>query len=208
MRHIEFVLEEPSCEDALRVLVPRLVGERATYQYHAHNGYPALKKYLPSRLRAYRRRITSGEDLKVVVLIDEDRAPEGCQGRKEVLETIAQEAGLTSKTANAGSFDIVNRIAVEELEAWYFGQPEALRQAYPGLSERVFRKRVFSDPDSVPNGTNESLLKELKNAGYYPGIEFLPKTEVARRVAPFMRWDQSRSKSFRVFREGVNATIV
>ena len=69
--------------------------------------------------------------LKIVVLIDEDR--EDCLKLKKQLEDIAISAGLIPKSScqKYKSFQVLNRIVVEELEAWFFGDVQAIRQAYP-----------------------------------------------------------------------------
>jgi hypothetical protein len=62
------------------------------------------------------------------VIIDEDRAD--CQALKQVLEKEAHDAGLLTRTAAAGQpYQVLNRIAIEELEAWFFGDVEVQSKA-------------------------------------------------------------------------------
>jgi hypothetical protein len=46
---------------------------------------------------------------------------------------MAISAGLITKSScqKDKSFQVLNRIVVEELEAWFFGDVQAIRQAYP-----------------------------------------------------------------------------
>jgi hypothetical protein len=70
-------------------------------------------------------------DWKIVILIDKDR--EDCLELKEKLEIMAISSGLITKSScqKDKSFQVLNRIVVEELEAWFFGDVQAIRQAYP-----------------------------------------------------------------------------
>ena len=47
----------------------------------------------------------------------------------------------------------MNRIAIEELEAWYFGDWTAVVQAWPRVSANVPAQRGYRDPDAIPGGT-------------------------------------------------------
>ena len=160
---------------------------------------------LPSRLRSYTGRVQK-EDLTVVVLIDEDR--QDCHALKQQIEQMAIHAGLTTKSnARPGAaFHVVTRIAVEELEAWFIGDVEALRAAYPRVSGTLASNARYRDPDAVAGGTWEALHRVLKNSGYYRGI--FPKLEVARSVAKHMVPYRNKSHSFRVFCAGVEAVFV
>ena len=139
MRQIEFLVEEVSAEAALSCLLPKIIGSRADYRIHPFSGWNNLLKRLPFRFEGYRQLIRDGHDIKIVVLIDEDRDPEGCQKRKEILEDLAKAGGLVTKTVapNGANFDVVNRIAVEELEAWFFGDLGGLIAAYPGVPTTI-----------------------------------------------------------------------
>ena len=95
---------------------------------------------------------------------------------------------------------------IEELEAWFFGDPDALRAAYPRVSRTLERKARYRDPDAVPGGTWEALLRVLQRAGYYKGVP-LPKLEAANRIAQHMDPERNRSRSFQAFRAGLECII-
>ena len=127
---IDILTEEPSAKAALDVLLPKILPASVTFLVSNFNGKPDLLKKLPNRLHAYARRI-GHEDLKVCVLVDRDS--QDCRMLKRELEMIAEQAGLVTKSVSKGEvFHVLNRIVVEELEAWFFGDPDALRRAYPG----------------------------------------------------------------------------
>jgi hypothetical protein len=199
--HLELLVEEPSAEAALRNIVPRIVGPNATFAVHAHEGKPDLCAKLPDRLRGYRAWLPN--DWRIVVLIDEDRAD--CVRQKNKLQAVARVAGLSTRaTAHPGQpYQVVNRLAVEELEAWFFGDVSALTAAYPRVPPTLGRQAKYRDPDRVSGGTWEALQRVLQKAGYFPGG--LPKIEVARTVSTHMDPDRNSSKSFQVFRDALRA---
>jgi hypothetical protein len=138
-----------------------------------------------------------------------DRDDDDCRALKERLEKAAKEAGLATKSTpdSAGNFRVVNRIAIEELEAWFLGDVQALSAAYAGIPASLDRQAAFRDPDAVIGGTWEALHRVLKRAGHYVGSDRIPKIEVARRVAEQMVPNRNRSRSFQAFVTGLEALI-
>lgn len=199
--HIEFLLEEPSAEAFLRGLLPKLLPPDVTWNPVVFQGKPDLLQKLELRLRGYHAWMP--EDWRIVVLVDEDR--QDCWKLKSQIEDAAESAGLMTKTAAGGGapFMVLNRIAVEELEAWFFGDVSALVSAYPGVSPHLGSKASYRNPDAIAGGTWEALERVLKSAGYYSGG--MPKIEVARNVARRMEVDRNRSHSFQVFVAGIAA---
>jgi hypothetical protein len=196
--HIEFLVEEPSAEAALRALVPAIVGQDVTFRVHPFQGKQDLLKRLPDRLRGYRSWLPA--DWRIVVLIDAD--DEDCRQLKARLEMAALRAGLVTKSSSrAGSpFQVVNRLAVQELEAWFFGDVEALCAAYPRLSRKLATKARYRDPDAIPE-TWEALERELQRAGYFSaGLE---KLSASRAISARMTLAANRSRSFQVFRSAL-----
>lgn len=85
---------------------------------------------------------------------------------KARLETAAAQAGLSTRSRPArGTHRVINRLAIEELEAWYFGDWEAVQTAYPKVSSAVPRKSSYRDPDQIPGGTWETFERVLQQAG-------------------------------------------
>ncbi len=194
-------------EDALNILVPRLFGARSSdVRIIDHGSKQRLLRDLPVRFSGYGRRLPY-EDVRVLVVIDRDG--DDCVDLKAKLEGIAAEARLPTKTtpdAN-GQFRVVNRIVIEELEAWFFGDIPALCAAYPGIPLSLADKAGFRHPDAITGGTWERLLQVLQRAGYYRAVERLPKGEVARKVASLMELGRNRSPSFLHFVRGLEALL-
>lgn len=198
MAHVEVLVEEPSAQAALDELLPRLLGDENSWSVHAHQGKRDLLQKLPSRLKGYASLLRSDPKLRVVVLIDRDR--EDCRRLKKKLERLAADAGLVTKTANPSHCTALTRIAIEELEAWFFGDIAALRGAYPKVPRTLPEKARYRDPDAI-HDTWETLERMLQESGYHSAG--LPKIAVAREVARRMRPDANRSTSFRSFCEGL-----
>lgn len=198
--HIELFLEEPSAEAFLQGLLPKLVPGGTTWNPIVFQGKTDLLGNLERRLKGYKSWMP--EDWKIVVLIDEDRA----NGRelKARMEAASAAAGFSTKTAaTGGKFVVLNRIAVEELEAWFFGDAVALATAFPGVSPTLGAEAAYRSPDAITGGTWEALERVLQRAGYYGGG--LPKIEVAREMAMHMEVGRNTSPSFQIFVRGISA---
>jgi hypothetical protein len=198
--HIEILVEERSMEEALKNLLLRMLPPENTYRIINFQGKPDLLHHLPNRLRGYASWIT--DDYRIIVLLDEDR--QNCLALKEQLETFARQTGLSTKTSAGGArFQVLNRIVIEELEAWFLGDIDAIRCAYPRIPATLATTSKFRTPDSVAGGTWETLEKTMQRYGYFKGG--YAKVEAARAISPYMDPNRNRSRSFQVFRDGLLA---
>ena len=199
--YIEFFLEEESAEVALKIILPKILSADVGFNFHVFQGKPDLLGKLPERLKVYRRWIP--DDWRIVVLIDRDQ--EDCFQLKAQLEGIAHDAGFVTKSSASqeGDFQVVNRLAIEELEAWFFGDVEALRTAYPRVARNLQGQAKYRNPDAITGSTHEALRCVLHY--YYP--QWLPKTTVAQNIAQHMEPCRNGSKSFQVFVEGLKACV-
>jgi hypothetical protein len=197
--HIEFLVEEPSAEAALHNLVPKICGEEISFYIHAFRSKSDLLNKLPKRLKGYGNFLPP--DWRIIVLIDEDR--ENCASLKENLNRAAEDAGLTVKSIapNISNFQVLNRLAVEELEAWFFGDVEAIHLAYMKVPLTLGTKSAYRDPDAIKGGTWEAMERELQRAGYYKSG--LAKIKAAREISAKMVPSRNRSRSFQVFQRGL-----
>jgi Domain of unknown function (DUF4276) len=195
--HIEFLVEEPSMEAALRLLVPRVIGD-TSFEVYSFQCKQNLLSNLPSRLRGYASWLP--DNYRVVVVVDRD--DDDCGQLKASMERFADEAGLITRSQSQGPiYQVVNRVAIEELEAWFFGDWRAVCQAYPKVSRNVPQKQGFRDPDSINGGTWEALERHLQRAGYFK--TGLRKVEAARTITQYMQPNQNRSRSFQVFHDAL-----
>lgn len=201
--HIEFLVEELSAKAALDELLPRLLDARTTFAVHPHQGKQDLLDSLPGKMKAYAKWLPA--DWRVVVLLDLDR--EDCKKLKSKLDGIAINAGLKTKMSSKGrgGVQVLNRIAIEELEAWFFGDVAALHAAYPRVPLTLGQKSGFRDPDRIKGGTWERLEQVLQRHGYFKSG--YPKVTAAREIAKHMDPNRNRSRSFLVFRDGLRALL-
>lgn len=191
--HFEILVEEPSAEAALEILFPKLIGLEHTYRILNFGNKQTLLEELPIRLRAYAHWISP--EYRIIVLVDEDR--QDCRHLKNQLVQAACAVGLQDR--------VLNRIIVEELEAWWFGDVAALCTAYPRLPATLAKRRPYRDSDAITGGTWEALDRVLKRAGYKEGL--FSKTVAARKITPYLDFDHNRSRSFQVFCRGVRQML-
>lgn len=182
-------------EAFLRAWLPRLLPEGRTFEVHTFQGKSDLLGKLEARLRGYAAWLPP--DWRMLVVVDRD--DEDCHDLKQRLEGITQRAGLLSRSrAGGGPWQIVNRIAIEELEAWYFGDWEAVRAIYPGVAAGIPSRQAFRDPDAIAGGTWEAFERVMRKHGYFKGG--LSKIEAARAIGAEIEPARNRSRSFQAFR--------
>jgi hypothetical protein len=195
-------VEEPSMKVALEHFLPKLmVG--TDFEIRRFLCKDDLLKNLPDRLRGYSTFLPASWALLVLV----DRDDDNCLELKRSMESMVAAAGLISKTSagNGNQFQVVNRIAIEELESWFFGDWQAVRKAYPRVPATIPQKAGYRDPDAIIGGTWEALERVLKRGGYYK--TGLRKMECARTVAQYMEPTRNSSRSFQAFVGAVSAAV-
>lgn len=189
-KHIEFLVEELSMEAFLQTLLPRLLPGNCKFQVHSSQGKPALLRELKNRLCAYRRWLPP--NCRIVVILDRDN--DDCRKLKKRVNDMAIESGLRirSQTDDNPCWQLVNRIVIEELEAWYFGDWEAVRRAYPKVPKNIPKQAKYRRPDAISGGTWEAFERILKKSGYFK--TGLRKIVAAKAIAKHM--DPTRNKSY------------
>jgi hypothetical protein len=200
--HLEVLVEEPSMEAALGVLLPKML-PGTSFQIHTHQGKLDLRGKLPQKLKAYAAWIPS--TWRIVVVVDRDN--DDCKHLKTRLEDMAARAGLLTRSAAADntSYVIVNRLAIEELEAWFFGDWNAVCAAYPKVPSTITAKAEYRAPDEIKGGTWEALMRVLQQAGYFPGG--LRKIEAARAITKHMVASRNASPSFCALRDALDELV-
>ena len=113
MSRIVFLLEERSMKTLLEGLLPRMV-PGTPFLCIPHEGKQDLEKSIPRKIGAWRE-----PGVRFVIVRDNDGGD--CRGLKQRLYDLCRGAGRP---------DSLVRIVCQELEAWYFGDPEALARAF------------------------------------------------------------------------------
>ena len=189
-------------EAFLAAWLPRFLPEGCTFQIHPYRGKNALLRKLGSRLEAYSKWMPT--EYKIVVIVDRDQ--DKCQALKAILEKSCESAGLRSRRA-AGSPDwrVVTRVAIEELEAWYFGDRQAVCKAYPRVSPRVPNQARYRNPDAITGGTWEAFERILQRYGYFR--QGLAKLQAATAIGRHIDPAHNRSHSFMVSRDAIAEVV-
>lgn len=196
--HLEFLVEEFSAEVFIRTLMPRILPAGCEFDVHSFQGKDDLLDKLPSRLRGYARWMP--DTWRICVLVDRD--DDDCHGLKQQLDNIAAAAGLKTRAqAGPGRWQVINRVAIEELEAWYFGNWSAVRSVYPKVSPNIPVQAGYRDPDAIRGGSWEAFERILKRHGYFK--TGLRKIEAARTIGAQIDPANSSSHSFRMFIESI-----
>lgn len=193
--HYEILVEEPSMEAFLQGLLPRLLPQDRTFAIHPFQGKEDLLTKLEARLRRYAAWLP--QDWRIVVVVDRD--DDDCRRLKQRMEDIAAKVGLRSRTRSPSCWQLVNRIVIEELEAWYFAAWDTVCAAYPKLPAILPQR--YRNSDAIAGGTWEAFEWLLQRYGYFKGG--LAKIEVARTIGQNLDPNRCRSPSFQCFRDAL-----
>jgi hypothetical protein len=201
VERVEILVEEPSMEAALRALLPAWLGA-VDFEVFPYQGKEDLLSKLPSRLRGYSRFLP--ENWRIIVLVDRD--DQECTALKNELDRAARAAGLRTRSNYGDDYQVANRIVIEELEAWYFGDWNAVLRAYPKIAKNIPNRAGFRYPDLIAGGTWEAFERIAQSAGYFKGG--LRKIEAAARIGAAMVPEENTSPSFHVFRQVIDEMSV
>lgn len=176
MKRVIFLLEEYSMKVLLDGLLPRLFPP-LHFLCVPHEGKQDLERSIPRKLRAWRE-----PGVRFCVIRDNDGA-----------DCAAVKRSLVEACEQGGRQDSLVRIACQELEAWYFGAPDALATAFGRADlHRILEKARFRDPDSIDQPA--TALAEL--------VPEFQKVSGARSLAPLLTRENG-SRSFQVLMSGI-----
>ena len=196
--HFEFHVEEVSMEAFLATWLPSILPEDCTFGIYAYQGKHALLRKIGDRLKGYATWMPA--EYRIAVIVDRDG--DECEELKSRLERICESAGVRSRRSVSGlDWKVVTRIAIEELEAWYFGDWQAVHQAYPRVSPTVSSQARYRDPDAIAGGTWEAFERVLRRHGYF--TQGLAKVQAATAIGQHIDPARNRSRSFAVFRDAI-----
>lgn len=193
--HFEILVEDRSTEAFLHAVLSRLLGhDGRTFGIHTFSGKHDLLKKMEGRLRGYKH--WPSNDLRIIVLLDCDK--DDCMRLKAQMERAALRVGLpTASSAADGAWRVANRIAVEELEAWYFGNWRAVCSAFPRVPANTCKRQKYRNPDKISGGTWEAFEHIMKRSGYFKSG--LNKIEAAQKIGGHIVPEENSSPSFQVF---------
>jgi hypothetical protein len=177
MSRIVFLLEEYSMKVFLDGLLPRLY-PGLPFLCVPHEGKQDLERSIPRKLRAWHE-----PGVRFCVIRDNDGAD--CKQVKANLVALCS-AGRRGET--------LVRVACQELEAWYFGSPEALAVTFADDALRNLDRRArFRDPDAIVQPS--TVLGEL--------VPAFQKVSGARQLAQALTRENG-SRSFQSLLAGLD----
>ena len=202
--HFEILTEDQSSKKAMDILLPKLLENRATYRTISYRGIGYIPKGLQPKTDAQKR-----------ILLD--RLPELLRGYGRSLfeATLVIICDLDDKDHDSFLFDL-NQIlascnpkpetlfclAIEEFEAWYLGDLEAVRKAYPRAKNNILSSYVNDSicgtwellADAICQGGSKALSKK--------GWQAIggQKSVWAEVISPLMDIDNNYSPSFNTMR--------
>ena len=189
-------------EAFLDAWLPRFLPQHCSFETYPYPGKDALLRRLANRLRGYASWMPA--DCRIVVVVDCDG--DECEELKSRLERICENAGLRSRRAAGGpDWQIVTRIAIEELEAWYFGDWSAVRAAYPRVSANLPARLARHGSDAIRGGTWEAFERVLQRHGYFR--QGLDNVQAAADIGQHVDPARNRSPSFAVFRDAIGEAV-
>lgn len=182
MRELVFLLEEESAKVMIEGILPKLLTPGITPRYIVFEGKQDLEKSMLRKLRGY-----INPDATFIILRDQDSAD--CKVVKERLKQKCLEAKKTHA---------IVRIACRQLESWYLADLNAVEKAFSksNLSSRQ-NERKFRHPDRLG-----SPSKELKSL-----VHEYQKINGSRMIAPYLKIDNTRSRSFYHFINSIKNSI-
>jgi hypothetical protein len=175
MTRVVVFCEEASCAELVRSLASKFEISDSVLVLE-HQGKTDLRRSFPRKIRAW-----ADENVRFLILHDQDLA-DCIQLKRELLALVPLEKRNRTQV----------RIVCRELEAWYLGDLPALIAADLVSSRSIDAIRgrpALRDPDRIDDPKRQ--FYQLHNE---TGAILL-----ARRIAPHLQPDRSRSHSFRLF---------
>ena len=172
-----FLLEERSMKALLDGLLPRFLPD-LKFQCVPHEGKHDLEKSIPRKLRAWHE-----PGVRFVIVYDNDGG--NCIELKHRLSALCNESGRP---------DTLVRIACQELEAWYFGDLDAMALAFDKKQlSKIGNKSRYRDPDSItyPSKELSKLIPEFQ------------KISGARKMSIHLSRTANRSGSYHALMDGI-----
>lgn len=212
--HIEVLVEDSSGAKLVETLLPALIGsygEPHTWRVHAYKGIGrlppnlaagvdpakrALLNQLPRLLSGYAK--TPGIDAVVVVVDNDERDWKVFLGELKALLAKCDPAPNT-----------LFRLAIEEMEAWYLGDRQAILAAYPKAKIAVLdsykQDSICGTWERLADAVYPGGSAAIRKAGWpLPGQV---KHQWADAIARHMNVEENKSPSFAKFRNGILGLI-
>ena len=215
--HFEILVEDQSSEKALKVLMPKIIGDQHTFQIHSYRGSGHIPKdlkghtdvskrilldRLPKLLNGYGKTFANYPPNFPTVLIVV------CDLDRKCLKTFRQELYSVLNACNPKP-ETRFCIAIEEGEAWLLGDMPAIKAAYPKAKDYVLNSyqndSICDTWEHLADAIYPGGSKKLKKRGWQAvGKE---KSTWAEKITPNMKVHKNKSTSFCYFRDKIRELI-
>lgn len=211
--HFEFLIEDLSGKKALEIMVKKIIDETHTWKIHSYKGIgripPGMREVndpkkrmlltqLPKLLNGYGKTFAGyPKTIQAAVIVVTDIDNRVFDKYIHELKNVLEKCSKKPRTEFC--------LAIEEGEAWFLGDLNAIKKAYPHIKMRILSNYKN---DSIC-GTWEKLADaiypggspKLKNNGW----QFVGKikSEWAEKISIHMDVDLNKSNSFCHFRDTV-----
>ncbi|MCC5897277.1 MAG: hypothetical protein JJU32_05080 [Phormidium sp. BM_Day4_Bin.17] len=211
--HFEILVEDMSGQTALELIIPKIIniGDENTFNIKSYKGIGRIPKGLKSSSDQNKRilleqlpRLIKGfgktfshypADYHAVLVVI-------CDLDKRCLREFRRELFDCLDKCNTKP-DTYFCIAIEEGEAWFLGDINAIKNAYPKAKDAVLNNYISDDICGTWEKLADALFpggsKQLTKQGWQAiGKQ---KTEWAKTISPYMNVDTNQSPSFCYFRD-------
>ena len=210
--YIEFLIEDWSGKIAMDILIPKLIKDDITIRTHPYKGLGRIPKGLKPKQNAGTRQLLSQlprllqgfakvpSCKAVIVICDLDD-----RNKKIFLAELDSILNSCNPRPNA-----VFCLAIEEFEAWYLGDLNAIRKAYPRAKGNVLNgyknDSICGTWELLANAIYSGGSKALSKKGWQAVGE--QKSVWAQTISPHMDVDKNVSPSFNEMRLKLQEIVI
>lgn len=205
--HVEICVEDGSGKIFLESILPFIIRQEVTWKVHGYKGIGRIPKNLQNAGNAQYRIILDNLPKLIrgcantpyvsalIIVVDTDN--KDCA---TFLNELKQVHAQVAPTAN-----VIFRLAIEEMEAWMLGDPQAIQAAYPAAKMAVIaaynQDSVCGTWETLADAIHAGGATALKTEGWpAPGRA---KCEWASNIPPHMNLAINASPSFNKFLEAL-----
>lgn len=200
MMHLEICVEDASGKLLLDGILPRIIRQDVTWQVHGYKGIGRIPRGLQNTDNAQHRILLDNLPKLIrgcantpyvtalIIIVDTDERD--CSAFLQELHAV--------HAAVAPNANVIFRLAIEEMEAWILGDPEAIAAAYPNVRLDVLAEyqqdSVCGTWEVLADAVHPGGALALNTAGWpAPGEA---KCEWAASIAPHLDVATNKSPSF------------
>jgi len=183
MKRLIFLLEEPSAEEMLKGILPKVLPSDVCPEFKVFEGKQDLEKGLYRTLKAWRI-----PDCAFVIIRDQDSGD--CHDVKQKLMDLCRQGQRDG---------VLVRVACRELETFYLGDLAAVERGLKltGLAKKQ-GNRKYREPDRLGNPSQE--LIRLTSGRYN-------KVAGSRAIGPQLDIEDNKSHSFKTLIAGIRKLV-